>query len=66
MQHTAISDGEFLMTSAVARLLGVAQSTVIAWSNQGQLRAIRTENGRRLFLRSDVERFAKQRQKKQQ
>jgi DNA-binding transcriptional MerR regulator len=64
IQHTTPHDGDFLMTSAVARLLNVAQSTVILWDRLGKLRAIRTENGRRLFLRTDVERLAKERSKR--
>ena len=52
---------EFLMTSAAARVAGVAKETIIYWEKTGKLPAIKTSNGRRLFLRADVERVAKER-----
>jgi excisionase family DNA binding protein len=63
MQHSAKPD--YLMTSGAARLLGVAKETVLLWVRNGKLAAIQTENGRRLFLRTDVERLAKERNAKQ-
>lgn len=54
---------QYLMTSAAARLLGIAKETVLLWERNGKLPAIRTDNGRRLFWRSDVERLAKEREK---
>ncbi len=47
-----------MMTSEVARLLKKAPGTVIYYCKTGQLRALRTESGVRIFFRSDVERFA--------
>jgi hypothetical protein len=48
---------DWLMKSEVARLAQVTPVTVKFWADRGQLKAIRTPNGVRLFRRSDVERF---------
>lgn len=47
-----------LLTSDVARLLGVVPATVRLWERSGRLKAARTERGVRLFSRDEVERFA--------
>lgn len=47
-----------LMTKAdVARLLNVTPQTVRNMADRGELRAIRTARGWRVFRRRDVERF---------
>jgi DNA-binding transcriptional MerR regulator len=49
---------DLLSSHDVARLAGVAASTVRYWDRIGQLPAIgRTAGGIRLFARPDVERF---------
>jgi excisionase family DNA binding protein len=64
MNNTATTDRDFLMTSDAARELGVARETVLLWERTGRLPAIRTQNGRRLFRRSDVERVKREREAK--
>lgn len=50
-----------LLTSDVARILSVSPDRVRALERLGQLPAIKTENGVRLFDRRDVERLAHER-----
>ena len=55
-------ESEAIMTpSQVARLLGVSADTVRAWADHGLLACIRTVAGHRLFFRTEVERFARER-----
>ena len=49
------------MTSGAAREIGVAKETILLWERKGKLPALRTDNGRRLFKRSDVERIRRAR-----
>lgn len=60
MQHmmTTGSVPEILLTSDVARRLGVSVSMVSLWERTGRLRALRTVGGTRLYLADDVARFA--------
>jgi DNA-binding transcriptional MerR regulator len=52
----------YMTVGSVSRFCGVSPELVRAWAAQGRLRvAARTESGTRLFLRSDVERLAKDR-----
>ena len=51
-----------LLTSEVARLIGVAPETVRVWERTGRLAAAKTSSGVRLFARADVERLARERQ----
>jgi DNA-binding transcriptional MerR regulator len=55
---------DFLTTSDTARILNRAAATVLYYERTGRLKAIRTQNGIRLFERSDVERLAQKLQKK--
>jgi len=48
-------------TTAAARILGISSEMVRTLANQGLLPSTRTESGRRLFLRDDVERLAAER-----
>lgn len=57
---------EFLLTNEAARVLSVAPSTVLHYERTGQLAAMRTQGGVRLFRRIDVERFKNQRDIKRQ
>jgi len=50
-----------LLTSDVARILSVSPDRVRALERLGQLPALKTENGVRLFDRRDVERLANER-----
>jgi DNA-binding transcriptional MerR regulator len=52
-----------LLTASVARICGVTPATVRFWERTGRLRAVRTENGVRLFSREDVELLARERGK---
>jgi excisionase family DNA binding protein len=61
IHDTAATENEFLMTSSAARALGVSKETVLLWERQGKLPALKTDNGRRLFRRSDVDRLRQQR-----
>jgi excisionase family DNA binding protein len=57
---------EVLMTSDVAREMGVTAQTVIYWERTGQLPAIRIgARGTRLFRRSDVLAFKARRRRGQ-
>lgn len=55
---------DFLTTSDTARILNRAAATVLYYERMGRLKAIRTQNGIRLFERTDVERLAQTLQKK--
>jgi excisionase family DNA binding protein len=48
---------EWLTLGQAARFLGVAQSTIRKWSDQGRLPAFYTPGGHRRFRRSDLEEF---------
>lgn len=50
-----------LATADVARILNVTCASVRAYERKGQLRADRTAGGIRLFKRSEVERFRRER-----
>lgn len=52
------SEATLLLVSSVARLFGVTPASVRAWERSGKLKAMRTENGVRLFSRADVEALA--------
>ena len=53
---------KILTVTEVARELEVAAETVRAWEKSGRLHVLaRTAAGTRLFLKSEVERFAKSR-----
>lgn len=52
---------EFLTTHGAAQLLGMTPDGVRYYERTGRLLAIRTTHRQRLFLRSDVLRFAQQR-----
>ena len=45
---------DFLDSTTAARLLGVAPSTLRAWSRRGRIRAWRTSGGRYLYRRVDI------------
>lgn len=57
MQH----ETPLLTTSAAARLIGVAEGTIRQMERRGDLAAVRTETGTRLFERAEVERVAERR-----
>jgi excisionase family DNA binding protein len=57
----AAQDAEFLTTAAVARRLGVSESTVRKFDRDGRLRAIRSSSNQRLFTRDLVEALAARR-----
>jgi hypothetical protein len=52
---------ELLDTSDVANRLGLSPSRVIQLEREGQIVAVRTASGRRVFLGSDVEVFRQSR-----
>lgn len=47
-----------ITTRAVARMLGVTETTIKRWADEGLLRCIRTPGGHRKFLLRDLEGFA--------
>src|ERR687888_586730 len=50
-------DSEWLTLGQAARYLGVAQSTIRKWSDQGRVPAFYTPGGHRRYRRSDLEAF---------
>ncbi|HJQ75567.1 MAG TPA: helix-turn-helix domain-containing protein, partial [Gaiellaceae bacterium] len=50
-------DPEWLTLGQAARFLGVAQSTIRKWSDQGRVPAFYTPGGHRRFRRGDLEAF---------
>ncbi|HVS86509.1 MAG TPA: response regulator [Gaiellaceae bacterium] len=50
-------DPEWLTLGQAARFLGVAQSTIRKWSDQGRVPAFYTPGGHRRYRRSDLETF---------
>jgi excisionase family DNA binding protein len=51
------SDPEWLTLGQAARFLGVAQSTIRKWSDQGRVPAFYTPGGHRRYRRGDLEAF---------
>jgi excisionase family DNA binding protein len=51
------NDPEWLTLGQAARFLGVAQSTIRKWSDQGRVPAFYTPGGHRRFRRSDLDAF---------
>ncbi len=51
---------DFLSVKGTARRLDKSENTIRTWERQGKLRAIKTENGRRVFERDEVERLVEQ------
>jgi excisionase family DNA binding protein len=54
---TARRETEWLTLGQAARFLGVAQSTIRKWSDQGRVPAFYTPGGHRRFRRGDLESF---------
>ena len=50
-------ESEWLTLGQAARYLGVAQSTIRKWSDNGRVRAFYTPGGHRRFRRTDLEAF---------
>ena len=50
-------ESEWLTLGQAARFLGVAQSTIRKWSDQGRVPAFYTPGGHRRYRRSDLETF---------
>jgi len=55
--HPAAAESDWLRPAQAAALLGVAQSTVRAWSDRGRLPAFYTPGGHRRYRRSDLVRL---------
>jgi excisionase family DNA binding protein len=56
-EQTKAGDGEWLTLGQAARFLGVAQSTIRKWSDQGRVPAFYTPGGHRRYRRADLEKF---------
>src|SRR5258707_8081257 len=52
---TTRDDSEWLTLGQAARFLGVAQSTIRKWSDQGRVPAFYTPGGHRRYRRADLE-----------
>tara|TARA_Y100000310_G_scaffold316055_2_gene367336 strand:+ start:496 stop:687 length:192 start_codon:yes stop_codon:yes gene_type:complete len=52
---------DFLTTSEVAKLAGVSSRTIRNWSDQGKIKAERTDGGHRRFDRAEIEKLIKHR-----
>ena len=55
--RSASGEGEWLTLGQAANFLGVAQSTIRKWSDQGRVPAFYTPGGHRRFRRRDLEVF---------
>src|SRR6184192_2714196 len=55
--ETARRDPEWLTLGQAARFLGVAQSTIRKWSDQGRVPAFYTPGGHRRYRRADLDVF---------
>lgn len=64
LAHVLASDDTLLTPSEAGRILSVTPEAVRAMHRTGRLSALRTLGGRRLFLRSEVERLATERARK--
>ncbi len=56
---------DLMMTADVARLAEKTPATVRHWERTGQLPAMKTVSGRRVFSRADVERFLAKRREQE-
>src|ERR671918_129759 len=56
-RRPAGSDPEWLTLGQAAKYLGVAQSTIRKWSDQGRLPAFYTPGGHRRYRRADLDAF---------
>src|SRR6201987_4969394 len=56
-EDTTRRETEWLTLGQAARFLGVAQSTIRKWSDQGRVPAFYTPGGHRRFRRGDLESF---------
>jgi excisionase family DNA binding protein len=56
-EDTAPGDSGWLTLGEAARFLGVAQSTIRKWADEGRVPAIRTPGGHRRFRRGELELF---------
>src|SRR3954464_8701278 len=56
-EDAARRESEWLTLGQAARFLGVAQSTIRKWSDQGRVPAFYTPGGHRRYRRSDLEAF---------
>ena len=56
-EDTARREPEWLTLGQAARFLGVAQSTIRKWSDDGKVAAFYTPGGHRRFRRADLEAF---------
>jgi excisionase family DNA binding protein len=56
-EDSARRDPEWLTLGQAARFLGVAQSTIRRWSDQGRVPAFYTPGGHRRYRRGDLEAF---------
>ncbi len=52
---------DFTTLTAASRLVGVTITTLKTWVDRGIVRAVRDDAGRRLLLREDIERIARDR-----
>ena len=56
-RRTQEIESDWLTLGQAARFLGVAQSTIRKWSDEGKVRAFYTPGGHRRFRRADLEEF---------
>src|SRR5215831_20051492 len=56
-EDTARREPEWMTLGQAARFLGVAQSTIRKWSDQGRVPAFYTPGGHRRYRRADLDKF---------
>src|SRR4029434_9148946 len=56
-RRPAAGESDWLTLGQAAKFLGVAQSTIRKWSDDGRVRAFYTPGGHRRYRRADLEAF---------
>jgi len=57
------TSADLLKVFAVAKILDLSPASIRLYADKGKLKCLRTTDGDRIFLRSEVEEFAAQRKK---
>jgi predicted site-specific integrase-resolvase len=53
-----MKQSEYLSVTGAARILNKSENTIRLWERQGKIAALKTETGKRIFRRIEIERIA--------